>query len=52
MTNLGGDMAPVMLATKILEVFFQKGPHRDDPIRHALDFAKPLLVERWIVQDF
>ena len=28
-----------------LHLLASKGPHRDDPIRHSLDFAKPLPVE-------
>ena len=47
---LRGDVAPVVLAAELLEVFFQERPHADDSVRHPLDFSQPLLVQRPVVQ--
>jgi hypothetical protein len=49
--DLAGDVAPVVLAAKLLEVVLEQGAHLDDAVGHALDFAEPLLVERGVVQD-
>ena len=44
-------MAPVVLASQSFKIFFQERSHADDAVSHTLDFAQPLLVETWIVQD-
>ncbi len=44
-------MVPVVLAAEFFQVFFQKRSHFDDPVRHALDFSQPLLVECGVVED-
>jgi hypothetical protein len=49
--NLAGDVAPVVLATELLEVLLEKGTHGDDTVSHTLDLAQPLLVEFGVVQD-
>jgi len=49
--DLARDVAPVVLAAQLLQVLLQKRPHLDDPVRHPLDLAQPLLVERWVVED-
>jgi hypothetical protein len=49
--DLAGDVAPVVLATKLLEVLLEKGTHGDDTVSHALDLAQPLLVEFGVVQN-
>jgi hypothetical protein len=49
--DLAGDVAPVVLAAQLLEVVLEQGAHLDDAVRHALDFAQPLLVQRGVVQD-
>jgi hypothetical protein len=51
-TDLRGDVAPVVLAAKLLEVLLEKSAHADDTIGHALDLAEPLLVEGRVVEDF
>ena len=49
--NLRRDVAPVVFASKLLEILFQQGTHGDDAVRHVLDLAQPLLVQRRVVQD-
>ena len=49
--DLAGDVAPVVLATELLEVLLEEGTHGDDTVSHALDLAQPLLVEFRVVQD-
>lgn len=49
---LRSDVAPVVLAAKLLEVFFQQRPHADDSVCHALDLAQPLFIQRGVIQDF
>ena len=49
--NLAGDMAPVVFATKLLEVLLEESTHGDDAVSHALDLAQPLLVEFRVVQN-
>lgn len=51
MAHLGCDMAPIMLAAKILKILLEKCSHGDDAIGHAFDFAKPLFVELRTVQN-
>ena len=50
-TNLGGDVAPVVLAAELLKVLLEERTHGDDAVGHVLDLAKPLLVQRGVVQD-
>ena len=50
-TNLAGNVAPVVLATELLEVLLQQSTHLDDAVGHALDLAKPLLVQCRVVQN-
>ena len=50
-TNLGCDVAPVVLAAELLEVLLEESAHGDDAVGHALDLTEPLLVEGRIVQD-
>jgi hypothetical protein len=38
-----------MLASQLLQVLLQESAHGDDAVRHALDLAEPLLVQRWVV---
>lgn len=49
--DLRRDVRPVVLAAELLEVLLEQGPHRDDAVRHLLDLAQPLLVQRRVVQD-
>lgn len=49
--DLAGDVAPVVLAAKLLEVVLEQGAHLDDAVGHALDLTQPLLVERRVVED-
>ncbi len=49
--NLRCDVAPVVLAAKLLEVLLEESTHGDDAVGHALDLTEPLLVERRVVQD-
>lgn len=51
MTDLVGDVIPVVFAAKILEVFLQQSSHLDDAVGHALDLAEPLLVQGRVVED-
>ena len=44
-------MVPVVLAANVFEVLLQQSAHGDDAIGHALDFAKPLLVQLRVVED-
>jgi len=44
-------VTPILLAAQLLQVLLQQRTHLDDPVRHALDFAEPLLVERGVVED-
>ena len=50
-TNLGGDVAPVLLATELLQVLLQQSAHGDNAISHVLDLTEPLLVQCRVVQD-
>lgn len=50
-THLASDMAPIMLASKLLKVVLQERAHLDDAVGHTLDFTEPLLVKSGIVQD-
>lgn len=50
-TDLGGDVIPVVLGTKFLEVALQKRTHSDNAVRHSLDLGEPLLVEGSVVQN-
>jgi hypothetical protein len=49
--NLAGDMGPVVLGAKLLQVLLEEGAHADDAVSHALDLTKPLLVELGVVED-
>lgn len=49
--DLAGDVAPVVLAAELLEVALEQRAHLDDAVRHALDLAQPLLVQRGVVED-
>ena len=49
---LVGDVAPIMLAPKALQILFQKRSHGNDTVRHSFHFPKPLFVEGCIIQDF
>lgn len=49
--DLGGDVAPVVLAAELLKVLLEEGAHGDDAVSHALDLAEPLLVQSRVVQD-
>lgn len=49
--DLGGDVAPVVLGAKLLEVLLEEGAHGDDAVSHALDLAEPLLVEGRVAED-
>jgi len=51
MSYLVCDVAPVMLATQILEVLLEQCSHINDTICHALHFTEPLLVQGRIVKD-
>lgn len=51
MAYLVGDVAPVLLASELLQVLLQKSSHLDDTVSHALDFTEPLLVELGVVHD-
>ncbi len=51
MSYLAGDVRPVVLAAKLLEVFLEKSTHFDDTVGHALDLTEPLLVESGVVHD-
>jgi hypothetical protein len=49
--NLAGDVGPVVLAAKLLEVLAEQGAHLNDAVSHALDLTEPLLVELGVVHD-
>lgn len=49
--DLAGDVAPVVLATELLEVLLEESTHGDNAVSHALNLAQPLLVELGVVQD-
>lgn len=49
--NLGGDVTPVVLAAELLKVLLEESTHADDSVGHALDLAKPLLVQGGVVED-
>lgn len=49
--DLAGDVAPVLLAAKLLEVLLEQSAHGDDAVGHALDLAQPLLVQGGVVED-
>lgn len=49
--DLAGDVAPVVLASELLEVVLEQSAHLDDAVGHALDLAQPLLVEGGVVED-
>lgn len=49
--NLGSDVAPVVLASKLLKILLEESTHGDDTVSHALDLAEPLLVEGWVIED-
>ena len=44
-------MAPIMLASELLEVLLEERAHLDDAVGHTLDLTKPLLVKSRVVQD-
>jgi hypothetical protein len=44
-------VAPVVLATELLEVLLEESTHGDDTVSHTLDLTQPLLVEFGVVQD-
>lgn len=50
-TDLGCDMLPVVLRTKLLEVLLKKLTHLDDALSHTINLLKPLRVELRVVQD-
>lgn len=43
--NLGGDVVPVLLGTKSLEVLLEKSSHSNHAVSHVLDFLEPLSLE-------
>jgi hypothetical protein len=49
--DLAGNVAPVLLATELLEVLLEESTHGDDAVSHTLDFTEPLLVELRVVED-
>lgn len=49
--DLAGDVAPVVLATELLEVLLEESTHGDNAVSHTLDLTQPLLVELGVVQD-
>jgi hypothetical protein len=49
--NLAGDVAPVVLAAKLLKVLLEQSTHLDDAVSHLLDLQEPLLVQSGVVQD-
>lgn len=49
--NLASDVAPVVLATELLEVLLEQSTHGDDAVSHLLDLGEPLLVKGRIVQN-
>jgi hypothetical protein len=49
--NLGSDVAPIVLAAKLLEVLLEECTHGYDTVGHTLDLTEPLLVQRSIVED-
>lgn len=44
-------MAPIMLATELLQVLPQESTHFDYPVSHTFDLTKPLLVQAGVVQN-
>lgn len=49
--NLAGDVAPVVLAAKLLKVLLEQSTHADDAVGHLLDLGEPLLVQGRVIQD-
>lgn len=49
--DLAGDVAPVVLATELLEILLEKSTHGDNAVSHTLNLTQPLLVELGVVQD-
>ncbi len=50
-TYLVRDVIPVMFRSQLFKILLEQGPHLDDPVRHALNLAEPLLIELGVVLD-
>jgi len=50
-TDLRGDVAPVVLASELLQVLLEQSAHGDDAVSHVLDLTEPLLVKGSVVED-
>lgn len=50
-TNLRGDVVPVLLGAKSLEVLLEQSSHLDHSVGHLLDLTEPLLLELGVVED-
>lgn len=48
---LAGDMGPIVLAAKLLEVGAEKRAHLNDTVGHTLDLTEPLLVQLGVGHD-
>ena len=49
--NLVGDVRPVVLGAKLLEVVTESRAHGNNAISHLLNLALPLLVKSRVVED-
>lgn len=45
------NVAPVMLASQILQVLLQQRSHLDDTVRHSFHLPEPLFIQLWSGQD-
>ena len=50
-THLAGDVRPVVLAAKVLQVLLEQGAHLNDTVSHALNLTQPLVVQCRVAHD-
>lgn len=51
LSHLAGDVRPVVLAAKVLQILLEESTHLNDTVGHALDLAQPLLVELGVIHN-
>jgi hypothetical protein len=50
-TDLTGDVVPIVLATEVFEILFEQRSHFDDSVGHTLYLPQPLAVPTFVVED-
>jgi hypothetical protein len=50
-TDLTGDVVPLMLAAEVFEILFEQRSHFDDSVGHALNLPQPLAVPTFVIED-